>query len=223
MAYDFPIRLFDNYWTRQTWEPLDDWFERPRGVNRRPTMLYLCKRMFESLDVDGREEMRKLWQTSEVQLSDKSFDVSLDVTGYDPKELDLKVDQGYLLVKADHEETTSDGHYSKLHFMRRYKLPDNVNLDEIKSSLDNSGRTLRINAPLMAVEQPKEQELDVPKQESVLPKQQSNLPKQESDVSKQKSGLPKQESVLPKQQSNIPKQGSDLPKQESNVPVEAKK
>lgn len=167
---DYPIRPFDDYWsrpsgywTRPTWDPWDDWFERRRGASRRlPTTLDLCKRMFDSLDTDGREEMRKFWQTGEVQLSDKSFDVSLNITGYDPEELSVNVDAGgNLAVEADHEETTGDGHYSKRHFMRRYKLPPNVNVDEITSSLGNYGRTLRINAPLKTVEQPKEQNIPI--------------------------------------------------------------
>lgn len=156
MAFDLAIRPFDDFWLRP-WDPWDDWFERRRINRRLPTTLELCKRMFDSMDHETREEMRKFWNTGEVQLNDKSFDVALDVAGYDPKELNVKVDNGFLSVEANHEEKSDDGrHYAKRQFMRRYKLPDNVNVDDIKSSLANQGRTLRINAPLTAVEPPKE-------------------------------------------------------------------
>lgn len=84
-----------------------------------------------------------------------AFEVALDVHGFDPKELQVNVHDNYLTLTGRHEEKSPDGNsYVSRSFTRKYHLPENVNQDQVKSSLTNNGKTLRVEAPLLSVKAP---------------------------------------------------------------------
>lgn len=87
---------------------------------------------------------------------DNGLEMNLNVSGYKPEELAIDVNDGYMTVSGKHEEKSDDGRkFVSRSFSRTHSLPKNVNMDGIKSSLID-GKLLRVEAPLKAIEQPKE-------------------------------------------------------------------
>lgn len=72
--------------------------------------------------------------------------VNLDVQQFKPEEINVKVVDDYLVVEGKHEEKQDKHGYISRQFTRRYKLPENVNLEAIQSSLSSDG-ILSIAAP----------------------------------------------------------------------------
>lgn len=98
-------------------------------------------------DVDNLK--RDAFSNGIVPRSD-AFEVTLDVHGFDPKELQVNLHNNYLTVAGRHVEKSTDGNsYVSRSFTRNYHLPQNVNQENLKSSLANNGKTLRIEAPLL--------------------------------------------------------------------------
>jgi HSP20 family molecular chaperone IbpA len=90
-----------------------------------------------------------------------AFEVDLDVHGFTPKDLNISVQDNMLTVEGKHEEKSEDGSsYSSRQFIRSFRVPENVQVDQFKSKLARDGRTLRIEAPLVkpAVEEAKNEE-----------------------------------------------------------------
>lgn len=77
-----------------------------------------------------------------------SFRVALNVRNYQPEELSVAVDGDTVTVRGNHEEQKPDGFVSR-HFTRKYQLPPEARLSEIRSSLGADG-TLAIEVPLQA-------------------------------------------------------------------------
>ena len=103
-------------------------------------------------DVDNLK--RDAFNNGIVPRSD-AFEVALDVHGFDPKELQVNLHDNYLTVAGRHEEKSPDGNsFISRSFTRKYHLPQNVNQDNLKSSLTNGGKTLRIEAPLLEANTP---------------------------------------------------------------------
>lgn len=72
-------------------------------------------------------------------INDKDkFAVSLDVSHFRPDEMTVKVDGRLLTVEASQEEKSEHG-YMQRSFVRRYTLPDDVDVNAIKSGLSNDG------------------------------------------------------------------------------------
>jgi len=80
----------------------------------------------------------------------KKFEVKLNVTNFTPEEITIKVKGNNLLVEAKHEEKRDEKHgkqgYVSRQFTRRYILPDDVDLEQLSSSMDAQGKTLTIHA-----------------------------------------------------------------------------
>ncbi|KAI1293758.1 Alpha-crystallin B chain [Halotydeus destructor] len=86
---------------------------------------------------------------SVIKSKDK-FNLAIDVTGYQPEELKVKVADGFITVSGNRESASSDGNESESYqFSRRVKLPENVDIDLISSSMSLDKKTLNISAPLV--------------------------------------------------------------------------
>lgn len=65
---------------------------------------------------------------------------------FKPEEIDVKIVDDYIVVEGKHEER-EDRHGSiSRQFTRRYKLPSNVNMEDIVSNLSSDG-ILSVTAP----------------------------------------------------------------------------
>ena len=78
-----------------------------------------------------------------------AFEVQLEVDGFEPQDLVVNVHDNFLTLSGKHEERSPDGaRYVSRQFQRQYLLPENVNQDELRSSLEKNGRMLKVEAPL---------------------------------------------------------------------------
>ncbi|XP_025423103.1 alpha-crystallin A chain-like [Sipha flava] len=81
-----------------------------------------------------------------IQNDKNNFKVNLDVQQFKPEEVSVKVADGYVVVEGKHEERSDEHGYISRQFTRRYKVPDNVDMNSIKSTLSSDG-VLSIGAP----------------------------------------------------------------------------
>ncbi|XP_011868587.1 PREDICTED: alpha-crystallin B chain-like [Vollenhovia emeryi] len=74
------------------------------------------------------------------------FHVAVDVQHFKPEEIDVKTVDDHLIITAKHEERRDDHGWVSREFVRRYKLPKDVNVNYLISSLSSDG-ILTVAAP----------------------------------------------------------------------------
>ncbi|XP_015793008.1 alpha-crystallin A chain [Tetranychus urticae] len=114
---------------------------------------------------------RRLWRDrksavksgmSEVVNTKDKFQINLDVSQFAPEEINVKVvDNKSITIEGNHEEKQDDHGFISRHFVRRYVLPRNCEVDKIASSLSSNG-VLSISAPKKVVEAIKPSEKVIP-------------------------------------------------------------
>jgi len=72
--------------------------------------------------------------------------VSLDVKEYKPEEITVKNVENVITVEGKHEEKQDEHGYISRHFVRRYVLPKDVDIDHCKVSLSSDG-VLNLHVP----------------------------------------------------------------------------
>jgi len=75
------------------------------------------------------------------------FSVKMDVQQFRPEELNVKVQDNFLVVEGKHEEKMDEHGFISRQFTRRYQLPDNLKPELLTSNLSSDG-VLQISAPL---------------------------------------------------------------------------
>ena len=97
---------------------------------------------------------------SEVKNDANKFEVKLDVSHFDPKEIMVKTVDNCLMVHAKHEEKSDKNGYVSREFTRKYVLPEGCEPATVTSSLCNG--VLTIEAPKKAIEAPPKNEREIP-------------------------------------------------------------
>ena len=90
----------------------------------------------------------------EVENTPEKFAVSVDVSHFKPEEIKVNLTGNELTIEGHHEEK-NDRHGSvQRSFVRKYTLPEDANLEALRSSLSDQGH-LSIEAPkkTQAIEQ----------------------------------------------------------------------
>ncbi|KAJ1349296.1 hypothetical protein KIN20_004788 [Parelaphostrongylus tenuis] len=77
--------------------------------------------------------------------NESKFAVSLDVSKFKPENLKVKLDGHHLTIEGKEELKEKNG-YSAKAFIRQFELPEDVNLNAIRSSLTDSGQ-LSVEVP----------------------------------------------------------------------------
>ncbi|ULT86132.1 hypothetical protein L5515_005909 [Caenorhabditis briggsae] len=107
-------------------------------------------RFFDDVDFD-RHMIRPYWadQTMltghrvgdaiDVIDSDKEYNVSVDVSQFEPEELKVNIVDNQLIIEGKHAEKTDKYGQVERHFIRKYNLPTGVRPEQIKSELSNNG------------------------------------------------------------------------------------
>ncbi|KAL6740698.1 hypothetical protein Aduo_014030 [Ancylostoma duodenale] len=85
------------------------------------------------------------------------FDVSMDVSQYKPEELRVHLICRDLIIEGNQEEPNEAGYIQKT-FLRRWALPDEVDLDAVTISLNEFG-CLLVHAPKTAAPSPSKKNL----------------------------------------------------------------
>lgn len=95
-----------------------------------------------------------------------TFEVEVDVRGFDPKDIQVTLERGVLTIEGKLEEKSSKGEkYVARQFTRRFTLPEGVDMEKAKSLIDKNG-ILRIEAPFnppKIEETPKETPIEIRK------------------------------------------------------------
>lgn len=161
-------------WPARMWPALDYGDPWPSSWTHRSSHLSplsSLNRLTRHLSVDG---------TDTVAASNDAFEINLDVTGYDSSELQINLVNRCLTITGNHESKSSDGNVTvKKQFTRSYQLPENVDVDKMKSLLTTDSHTLRIEAPLQVKVEEKKKS-DEPK-EIPLPINRNALVSNESE------------------------------------------
>ena len=84
--------------------------------------------------------------SSIVQAHKNKFEVTLDVQQFAPEEVTVKVVGKNVVVEAKHEEQQDEHGWISRQFQRRYHVPEQCDIDELKSSMSSDG-VLTITAP----------------------------------------------------------------------------
>lgn len=76
-----------------------------------------------------------------------TYRVVLDVSQFKPEEVEVKVADKYIVVRAKHEEKKDEQGLISRQFVRKYVIPESVEAEQITSSISSDG-VLIIQAPL---------------------------------------------------------------------------
>ncbi|PIO74489.1 Hsp20/alpha crystallin family protein [Teladorsagia circumcincta] len=91
--------------------------------------------------------MRSETTTTQVVDDDKKFAVAVDVSQFHPEELKVHLDGRELTIEGK-QQHKSDNSFMERSFVRTWTLPENVDLDAIRTQLNDAGH-LSIEAPKM--------------------------------------------------------------------------
>jgi len=104
----------------------------------------------------------------------KQFQFELDVSGYQPQDLNVKVTEGHVHVEGKREVKHSDEHsedYLLRQFKRKIALPENIIEEGLQCKLTADGKKLLVTAPLKIETPPEQKARIIPIQfESAAPK-----------------------------------------------------
>uniref|UniRef100_A0A0N4UPV0 SHSP domain-containing protein n=1 Tax=Dracunculus medinensis TaxID=318479 RepID=A0A0N4UPV0_DRAME len=75
----------------------------------------------------------------------QKFSVEIDASQFHPSELSVNIRENELIVEGKHEERNDENGTIQRHFIRKYEIPSDVQMDTIESNLSDHG-VLSINA-----------------------------------------------------------------------------
>mgnify|MGYP002062432305 CR=1 FL=1 len=75
----------------------------------------------------------------EVQNTAEKFAVSVDVSHFKPEELKVNVNGNVLTIEGKHEEKDDQHGSIQRSFIRKYTLPEDANMESLRSSLSDKG------------------------------------------------------------------------------------
>ncbi|CAG5116503.1 unnamed protein product [Candidula unifasciata] len=92
---------------------------------------------------------------SEVHNTDKEFRIRLDLHHYSPEEVRITCDNLRITINAKHEERQDDHGYVSREITRTYRLPADVDVRSVASSMNTHG-VLNIRIAKKAIQAPTE-------------------------------------------------------------------
>lgn len=135
-------------------------FAGPQDSNKSTTALETWKENGnKSLIAKLREDFFNIKEGIDTDMGvikrDDAFEVNIDVTGFQPKDLTVIIKDDLVTITGCHEEKSLDGtRQIQRKFERKYTLPPNVDNKKIKSVLSLDGRSLKFEAPYIPKEAP---------------------------------------------------------------------
>lgn len=76
---------------------------------------------------------------SNILNNQEGFKVNLDVQQFKPEEINVKMIDNFVVVEGNHEEREDEHGFISRKFLRKYKLPDDVDPDAVISKLSSDG------------------------------------------------------------------------------------
>jgi len=77
----------------------------------------------------------------------KNFRVQLDVSHFNPNEINVRIVGRDLIVDGKHEERQDEHGFISRSFTRKYELPEDVDQDKVVCQLSKDGKLLKLEAP----------------------------------------------------------------------------
>ncbi|XP_037794857.1 alpha-crystallin B chain-like [Penaeus monodon] len=114
-----------------------------------------------SLYMRSRRPPKERSGVSQLSQDQDKFMMCLDVQQFTPDELKVRVVEGVVEVEGKHEEREDEHGSISRHFLRKYRLPEDVMMDMVGSTLSPDG-VLTIEAPKKKLEPPPPSQRDVP-------------------------------------------------------------
>lgn len=145
--------LFRDWWDEEDFHRPSRLLDQHFGIGlRRDDLL-------NSLGAFPRSSLRNYirpWRTSSaltrqdsgstIQSDKDKFQVILDVQQFAPNEITVKTSGNSILVEGKHEEKQDEHGFISRHFVRRYLLPQDHDINDVVSSLSSDG-ILTVTAP----------------------------------------------------------------------------
>jgi crystallin alpha B len=91
-------------------------------------------------------------QPASAVVDKDKFQATLDVQHFRPEELTVKVADGVVTVEGKHEEKQDEQGFISRHFVRRYVLPEDHDINKVESKLSSDG-VLTITAPKICAQE----------------------------------------------------------------------
>lgn len=124
---------------------------------------------------------------STVQADKNKFQVTLDVQQFKPEEVTVKVVDNSVIVEGKHEERQDEHGFISRQFARKYLIPEQCDIEQLKSTLSTDG--------VLTVTAPRKEETPHQKNERIIQIQATGQPalreSQESPVEKQNDQVQK--------------------------------
>ncbi|KAF2894411.1 hypothetical protein ILUMI_11762 [Ignelater luminosus] len=93
-----------------------------------------------------RSALAKQDSGSTISADQDKYQVILDVQQFSPNEITVKTKDGSIIVEGKHEEKQDEHGFVSRHFVRRYVLPQDHDIEKVDSALSSDG-VLTISAP----------------------------------------------------------------------------
>lgn len=151
-------RRFENFmfpeWSNRFYLP---------SILDRPTTLDIFDRNWADI-------LRPKDRGSTIITADKNnFQLILDVQNFKPNEIKVKMIDRFVIVEAKHEKKeANDKKCNNMHFIKKYFVPEQVDIERIKSTLSSDG-ILMITAPIKKISEDEKKETLIPIEETGKP------------------------------------------------------
>ncbi|XP_053619109.1 protein lethal(2)essential for life-like [Plodia interpunctella] len=83
---------------------------------------------------------------SSIKTEKDKFQINVDVQHFSPDEITVKTSDGFIVIEGKHEEKKDEHGFVSRQFSRRFKLPEDINVDAVQSRLSSDG-VLTVVAP----------------------------------------------------------------------------
>ncbi|GMT20117.1 hypothetical protein PFISCL1PPCAC_11414, partial [Pristionchus fissidentatus] len=98
------------------------------------------------MDIPSEHSLNLGSALGEIENTPEKFAVSVDVSHFKPDEIKVNLTGNELTIEGKHEEKSDEHGTIQRSFVRKYLLPEDANLESLRSSLSNDGH-LSIEAP----------------------------------------------------------------------------
>uniref|UniRef100_A0AC35U2Y3 SHSP domain-containing protein n=1 Tax=Rhabditophanes sp. KR3021 TaxID=114890 RepID=A0AC35U2Y3_9BILA len=137
------------------------WHDWPESWPQRNTIMPRFNDQLDQIDKNWRNDpfwkgMYPIWAEPtfkdgvdvkvNVVSDQEKFAVEIDAYQFRPEELQVKTMDDTLIIEGQHQDKRDEENYTKMYFIRKYRLPNEVDLGRINSTMDNNGK-LYVSAP----------------------------------------------------------------------------
>jgi HSP20 family protein len=116
-------------------------------------------RLFEGAIGQGKTDQSEWTPSVDICETDRELNFSLEVAGSEASDVDVTTENGVLTIRGERNDVRKDeGRYHLVErgygsFIRRFQLPEGVDIDKIQADVENG--LLQVRIPKSAMPQPK--------------------------------------------------------------------